>query len=62
MKTDYNSPPLPSKPTEGAIFHLPTGEKWLYKIEGGWHRVLKRTLGVREYLAFPIQHEELPNE
>jgi len=63
MKNEDNPLPLPTKPIEGAIFALPTGEKWLFKIDGGWHRVLKRTLGYREFLAFPqITNEVLKNE
>jgi len=61
MKTECNPLSLPTKPIEGAIFHLPTGEKWLFKIDGGWHRVLKRTLGYREYLSIN-QNEVLKNE
>mgnify|MGYP003433123764 CR=1 FL=1 len=50
------TPPLPVAPPDGAVYHLPTGEKWLYRTDaGGWCQVLKRTLGVREYLSYPQQ-------
>lgn len=43
--------PLPTAPRDGAVFQLPTGEKWLYRADaGGWCPVLRKPLSNREYL------------